>query len=191
MKKIIFTAAILLSVSALHAQRDTTFYRHEVRASLVPINFSSLIWFPDRGMYYTNISFAYMYRPMKWFWVGGSFINYFGNKTNYDWREYYPDGSYHDFEKSKRKFCTAIDAEIRFSYLNKKSVILYSGLTFGVGYEDGLDSQWATFPRIFFHGQYTLFGISCNFGEKKKGFIGGEFGVGLKGFLSIHGGYRF
>ena len=196
MKRVIFIVTILLSVSVLHAQKDTTFYRHEVKVSVAPTIISSLLWFQDVqygkvNMYYCNFSISYFYRPVKWFWVGGNFVNYFGSRTFYDWREYYPDGNYRDFEKSKRKFCSVFAPEIRFSYLNKKSIILYSALSVGVGYEDGYDNQWVTFPRIFTYAHLTCIGMSYNFGEKNNGFLGGEFGVGHKGFFIFHGGYRF
>ena len=128
---------------------------------------------------------------MKWFWVGGNFINYFGSIIDYEWREYSPNGSYKDFKKSKIKLCAVIAPEIRLSYLNKKGVILYSALSGGIGIENGYDRVSNTYPEINYYFQITLFGFSINFGEKKNIFLGGESGIGFKGFNNFHGGYRF
>jgi len=116
MKRIIIITLIFISVSFLYAQKDTTFYKHEIKVSvgdaLLP-----LFWIHS-DMYYVNTSFSYYYRPLKWLWVGGNFVNYFGNIMHYHWREYYPNGSFKDFTKSKLKYGAAIAPEIRFSYLN-------------------------------------------------------------------------
>jgi len=197
MKRIIFIAVILFSISVSYAQKDTTFYKHEVRASLGDAVWAEFFWTFDNwdrrndAVLYANVSFAYFYRPVKWFWVGGNIISYFGEKIRYDWREYYPNGSYMDFEKSKIKYCAVIAPEIRFSYLNKKPVILYGALSGGVGIENGFDSKRCKYPEINHYWHITYFGFSINFGEKKNIFLGGEGGIGFKGFFIFHGGYRF
>ena len=197
MKKILFIAAILLSTLGLKAQKDTTFYRHEVRISCGEALTSSLFWFHEGEiggideLCLVNVSVAYFYRPVKWFWVGGNLITYCGGRLHYNWREYYSNGSYRDFEKSKMKLAAVIAPEIRFSYLNKNMAILYSALSVGVGWEDGFDNQWHTYPRVLSCFHITYFGFSFNFGENKNGFIGGELGVGHKGIVSMHLGYRF
>ena len=198
MKRIIFIALILLFTVPLQAQKDTAFYKHEVRASVGDAVLATVFWTIDtwgdrrnNAVLNANVSFAYFYRPVKWFWVGGNFINYIGNKIYYDWREYYPNGSYKDFSKSKMKFCAAIAPEIRFSYLNHKAVILYGALSGGVCVENGFDRRNHKYPQINGYFHLTYFGFSCSFGENKNIFLGGELGVGFKGFGSIHGGYRF
>jgi len=190
MRKIIFIAAILLSTSALCAQKDTAFYRHEVKISCSDAILAFIFWNPGE-IYYANISVAYLYRPLKWLWVGGNIVNYFGEKISYHWREYYPNGYYKDFSKSKLKHCAVIAPEIRFSYFNRKNAILYSALSGGVGLENGYDNKWQKYPKVVPYFQITYFGFSCNFGENKNGFLGGEVGVGFKGFFNFHGGYRF
>jgi hypothetical protein len=189
MKRIVVLSIILFSVCALNAQKDTTFYRHEVKASIGE-SISSILWLQE-GICYVNVSVAYLHRPLKWLWVGGNIITYLGEPLSYDWREYYPNGSFRDFSKSKIKIGVAIAPEIRFSYLNRKSVILYSALSAGVGWEDGYESKYHHYPRIFPYFHVTLFGISGNFGKNKNIFIGGESGIGFKGFCNIHAGYRF
>jgi len=193
MKRIIFIAVILLCMSGLYAQKDTSFYRHEVKMSISDGFVATIFWAleNDNAVFLTNVAFSYFYRPVKWFWVGGNFINYFGNKIHYDWREYDINGRYRDFSASKLKYCGVIAPEIRFSYLNKKSIILYSAFSAGVGFENGFDSRTYKYPETNFYFYLTYFGFSCNFGENHNIFLGGEFGAGMKGIFIFHGGYRF
>ena len=191
MKRIIFIVTILLSTSFLFAQKDTAFYRHEVKASCSDAILASIIWNTDGGGYYVNFSVAYLYRPVKWFWVGGNIVNYVGNIIYYNWREYYPNGSFRDFSKSKIKYCAVFAPEIRFSYLNRRKIILYSALSGGVGLENGYDSKYVKYPRVVPYFHITYFGFSINFGAKNNIFLGGEGGTGFKGFVNFHGGYRF
>jgi len=183
-----FSAFLLPSLSA---QKDTTFYKHEVKASCSDAFLASLFWEPDGYFYYANISFAYLYRPVKWFWVGGNFVFYAGNKIEYKWREYYPNGSFRDFSKSKINLCAVIAPEIRFSYLNKKRAILYSALSGGVGVENGYSKRNINYPKLVPYFHITYIGFSINFGKNYNIFLGGEGGSGFKGFVNFHGGYRF
>ena len=101
MKKFIFIAIILLCTSGLYAQKDSNFYRHEVKMSISDGFVASIFWTiegnrENSAVLFANISFSYFYRPVKWFWIGGNFANYIGHKISYDWREYYPDGRYRD-----------------------------------------------------------------------------------------------
>jgi len=190
MKRVIYLTVFLFLISGLYAQKDTAFYRHEVKASISDGILASVI--PSiNGFYYANLSVAYLYRPVKWFWVGGNLVNYFGNRLEYTWREYYPNGSYRDFSKSKIKYCLVFAPEIRFSYLNRKKVILYSALSGGVGFENGFDSKYTKYPQLVYYFHITYFGFSINFGENNNIFLGGEGGTGFKGFVNFHGGYRF
>ena len=198
MKKIIFLAAILFFTAFSHAQKDTTFYHHEVKASIGDAFWAEAFWTYDtwgdkrnNARLYANLSFSYLYRPVKWFWVGGNLIGYVGEKINYEWRVYYPNGSFRDFEKSKIKYCAVVAPEIRFSYLNRKKAVLYGALSGGVGIENGYDRIHHTYPEINSYFQITYFGFSFNFGEKNNGFVGGELGIGFKGLFNIYGGYRF
>jgi len=193
MKKPFFIIIVALFACNLYAQKDSTFYKHEVKAS-VGDAFLSSIFFTDPWNYdhkndaflYVNLSFSYFYRPVKWFWIGGNFINYFGEKINYIWREY-ENGEFEDLEKSKNKYRAAIAPEIRFSYLNKKNAILFSSISGGVGFEN---SYYERIP-ISYYFHLTFFGFSCNFGKNNNIFLGCDVGVGFKGILNFHGGYRF
>ena len=189
MKRIIFIAVLLFSTSVLCAQKDVSFYRHEIKASAGP-SFITSLWLQEDGII-ANFSVSYSYRPLKWLWVGGNFINYFGENIYYKWREYDVNGNYKDFSKSKIKYCFVIAPEIRFSYLNRESIILYSAFSAGVGLEDGYDKKHHKYPHVFSYFHITLFGVNGNFGRNNNIFIGTEFGIGMKGFFQIHGGYRF
>ena len=190
MKQIIVIAIISLSASVLFAQEDAAFYKHEVRVSHGDTFVTSELRLEEE-VSFTNFSFSYFYRQEKSFWVGVNFVNYFGEKTYYHWREYYVDGSFKDFSKSKIKNCIFIAPEIRLSYLNRKAVILYGGMSAGIGIENGFDTQQQKYPNTSFNLHLTYFGLSCNLGEKNNIFLGGELGVGFKGLGSIHAGYRF
>ena len=198
MKRIIYIVTILFFTSGLSAQKDSTFYKHEVKISLGDATWAQIFWTSNawgdkrnNADLYANISFSYFYRPVKWFWAGGNFVNYFGSIIHYDWREYDVNGHYRDFTKSKLKYCAVIAPEIRFSYLNRKTVILYSALSGGIGLENGFDSKRYKYPEVNYYFQITYFGFSCNFGKNSNIFLGGEAGVGFKGFFNFHGGYRF
>ena len=190
MKKLFFITIILLFASNLFAQKDTAFYKHEVKAS-VGDAFLATFWCSDGTVLYANFSVAYFYRPVKWFWVGGNFINYFGEKISYHLREYDENGNFSDFSKSKIKYCAVIAPEFRFSYRNRKNTIFYSALSGGICLQDGYTRSHYKYPEINYYFQLTYFGFSCNFGENKNIFLGGELGLGFKGLFNIHGGYRF
>ena len=192
MKRVIFTAFIALSALVLYAQKDNDFYKHEVKLSVG----DALLYNTnlDAGeKFYNNISIAYLFRPEKWAWVGVNFVNYFGNKIYYNWREYDANGNFSDFSKSKTKYSAVIAPEIRFSYLNKTSAILYSSFSGGVGWINGYGKnyQGKEYPITIPYFQMTLFGFSANFGRNENIFLGGELGVGFKGIFNFHGGYRF
>ena len=189
MKRTILVSVIVLSASFSYAQSDIVFHRHEIRAALGEASTTSFLNLDDGR--YTNISFSYFYRPANFFWAGINFVNYFGEKTHYYLREYDADGNFKDFSESKMKYCAFIAPEIRLSCLNRKAIILYGGLSVGVGIENGFDTNRQKYPQIFRSTHLTLFGISGNLGYNKKITIGGEVGLGFKGLISAHAGYRF
>ena len=141
MKQIICLAVLLFFSVVSYAQKDSDFYKHELGVSVGDTKIP-----PVEKVNY-NISVSYFYRPVKWFWVGGNFINYFGDKIYYYLREYDMNGSFNDFSKSKTKNCAVIAPEIRFSCLNTKSVILYNALSGGIGWENGFDSKRNEYPK--------------------------------------------
>ena len=189
MKRTIVIAIVLLVSSILHAQDESGFYRHEIRASLGESMTTSYISM-DKGKY-TNISVSYFYRPVNFIWAGLNFVNYLGENIHYYWREYDTEGNHKDFIDSKMKYCAIIAPEIRLSCLNKEAIIIYGGLSIGIGIENGFDDARQKYPDIFRISHLTIFGISGNLGKKNNVIIGGELGYGFKGLCSIHCGYRF
>jgi len=189
MKKWFFISVMLLFTSVLYAQKDNSFYNHEVKLSVGDVIL--------KEEFNYNVSAAYLYRPVNWFWAGANFINYFGNSIYYHWREYDTNGNFSDFSTSKMKYSFVIAPEIRLSYLNRERAILYSSFSVGVGWENGFDyydRRWnreVKYPKKVPYFQITYLGFSINFGRNDNIFLGGELGAGLKGFFNFHGGYRF
>ena len=141
-------------------------------------------WF-DPGIYHSNyiatcpISLGYMYRLRKFLWLGGS-VSYMGvfGKV-FDARD---DSFLYNHTETQIAFLPAV----RFSYLNKKYVTLYSGLSTGflLNFEKENGSTDVYFHPTF---QLTAFGVSV--GRKFLGYT--EVGVGYKGFITAGIGYRF
>jgi hypothetical protein len=191
MKRINFTVVVMLVASALYAQEDTDFYKHEIRVAFGDASITSEIWL-EKGVRFSNFSFSYFYRPEAFFWAGINFMNYIGGKTHYNWREYAVDGSFKDFSESKKKYCAIIAPEVRWSFMNRKAIILYGAFSGGIGFENGFDTHRQKYPKTLFPClNLTLFGLTGNFGKNSNIFLGGELGVGFKGIGSIHAGYRF
>ena len=191
MKRMIVFTVLSLSASILFAHENILFHKHEIRVAFGDATVTSEIRL-ERNVKYNNFSFSYYYRPKNFFWVGANFMNYVGEKTYYQWREYDTNGSFQDFSKSKRKYCAIIAPEIRFSFLNRKAIILYGALSGGIGWENGYDTKWEKYPKTLFPCfHFNYFGLSSNFGKNNNIFLGGELGIGFKGLGSIHAGYRF
>ena len=203
MKRVILIVAILLSTATLHAQKDNAaFYKHEVRASVGDASMTTFFcthiycddsWERTNSVdLYVNTSLSYFYRPVKWLWVGGNFIYCIGPSIHYKWREYDVNGRFMDFSKSKIKHCAIIAPEIRFSYRNNQKTVLYSSLLYGIGTENGYSTRHYKYPitnYAYFH--LTYFGFNSYFGKNNNMFLGGDFGLGCKGLINIHGGYSF
>lgn len=117
-------------------------------------------------------SLSYKYRIKKWFWVGGA-ISYTAVASR-------PLSEQH---WSQSHFI-AIAPEVRFSYLNKPWVTLYSGINLGFAITCG---NALPETQVNFISHINLFGVKA--GKNLYGFF--EFGVGAKGFLSTGIGYHF
>lgn len=132
-------------------------------------------------------SLNYHYRFTKWFWMGAMMnYTYYRDHVDYDNRHYY---------QSRWLHCITLMPELRFSYLNRPHVTLYSGIAAGVTWFIGhhnlsweeYDGQWwktSTFPSF----QLTAFGIRAG-GEHLFGSF--EAGFGIKGIVSAGIGYAF
>ena len=141
------------------------------------------------------------YRVAKWFWVGLS-LSY----------AYYTDQQSHLYESGEtglceRKFHTlAVMPDIRFSYLNRPNVTLYSAFSLGAArfigetnssnliypehrhpwFSDALNQDHE--PTLFSMLHVTLFGLKASY----KHFFGSlELGAGYKGLGSVGVGYEF
>lgn len=82
----------------------------------------------------------------------------------------------------------AIYPAVRFTYLNRPMVRLYSGLGLGVGMKwerefFNPDVRYSVFPT----GQVTFFGVSVG----RALFANWELGYGVKGYLTLGMGYRW
>ena len=131
-------------------------------------------------------SFNYHYRLTKWLWAG-AMVNYayYRDHTDYTYQVY----------NMRWMHCITLMPELRFSYLNRPHVTLYSavaaGATVFVGHENSsweeYDGQWwkeSVYPTF----QLTAFGVRAG-GEHLFGTF--ELGAGIKGFASAGIGYTF
>ena len=131
-------------------------------------------------------SFNYHYRLTKWLWAG-VMINYAFFKDHTDY-------TYTRFRDCTQHGITLMP-ELRFSYLNRPHVTLYSAAA--LGYTIFLGRENASFDEFYSHRLYisefpsfqlTAFGIRAG-GEHLFGSF--ELGVGMKGFVSGGIGYAF
>lgn len=137
------------------------------------------------GPYYTTcpLTFHYLFRVTKFLWLGGNF-SYCGVYA----KRYGMDDRY-QIGYMNEHYVTVLQT-IRFSYLNKKYVTLYSGLGTGftlaiVPETDGPFRLYNVncYPAI----QITAFGVSA--GDNWYGYT--EVGAGYNGFIRAGFGYRF
>lgn len=142
--------------------------------------------------YTPTFSFSYHYRLKKFLWIGATvnftefYANYFDRLTDKRTREYVRE-TFLDFMP-----------DIRFSYLNRKHVTLYSALSVGIilgnysrNVENDNDRNRMFYPNklsIYYSYQITALGIKAG----AKGWFGDlELGIGNKGFVSAGFGYEF
>ena len=146
-------------------------------------------------------SVGYHYRAAKWFWLGLS--------ASY---AHYTDSQNHLYESGVTGLCQryfhtlAIMPEVRFSYLNRPHVTLYSALSVGFAqffgeeecsdvsypenrhpwFSDGINGDYTPTQFSTFH--VTLFGVKAGW---KHVFGSIELGAGYKGLGSVGIGYEF
>ena len=131
------------------------------------------------------LSLAYRYRLQKWLWIGvsGSYAGFYANiYDKYSKQKKAMDASYFFF----------IMPSVRFSWLNKKYVMLYSGVSLGVS--GCYSSTYSKFSEqttndlsLNFAGEVTAIGVHV--GRYWYGFT--ELGFGTQGFFNIGFGYQF
>ena len=187
-----------------HWNDDKSFYRHEFRLGVSdPLGFtylrelfaSPILGEPIEGVSPTKqiftpvISMDYHYRASKWFWLGltAGYNLYkekgYGEPENLTWQ--YKE---HHF---------LIMPSLRFSYLNRPHLTLYSGLSVGLYIKYGreyTDDDCLIQPitidhnRVFSTFQLTAFGLKAG-GNHWFGSL--ELGAGIKGFVNLGVGYEF
>ena len=191
-----------------HWNEDKSFYRHEFRLGVSdPLGFtylrelfaSPILGEPIEGVSPTKqiftpvFSLDYHYRASKWFWLGlttgYNFYKEKGNVGNIGMPEN-PTWQYkeHHF---------LIMPSLRFSYLNRPHLTLYSGLAVGLYIKHGreyLDDDFLIRPRTIDHNrvfsafQLTAFGLKAG---AKHWFGSFEAGFGIKGIVNLGVGYEF
>ena len=166
--KIILIIALFSCVSIIFAQEDIIESKNvQLPKNEIAFSVGENIWFSlmtGDNIGFGSYTFSYHYRPKKWLWYGANF-NVF-------------------VIQDIPNFFTLISLapSIRFSYLNKPSATLYSGLSLGLGVTVPLAD--VKFVPFF---QATLFGFSIG----KQYFAGGEIGLGFKGLVCANIGKRF
>ena len=186
MKRIISISVILLSTLALYAQ-DAVFFKHELKASFGdPLNVNQE-W---KTHYAGNLSISYSYRCLKWLWFGVNVVNYIGNTKYYYAREYDAENNYSDYHYKTKDIGFGLLPEVRFSYCNKKQTILYSGIAIGYSVIKNHPNGLSNIKGMRM-AQATYFGCSFYFGKNQNFFMGSEIGVGVRGIINGHAGYRF
>ena len=135
-------------------------------------------------------SFNYHYRLTKWLWVG-AMVNYAYYKDHTDF-PFHTNASY----TQRTINCLTLMPELRFSYLNRPHVTLYSAVAAGTSLffgkqlyaERNGDFSWEKISKVYPSCQLTAFGVRAG-GEHLFGSF--ELGVGMKGFVSGGIGYAF
>ena len=153
-------------------------------------------------LYTPVFSFDYHYRAAKWFWLGLSTGYGFYKESHYLNGIVSPDLDHwvckqHNF---------LIMPSLRFSYLNRRHITLYSGLDLGLlivkrtparmihfveeGFSPDEDpSDWSDKRTdVFSAFQLTAFGLKAG---AKHWFGSLELGAGIKGFVNLGVGYEF
>lgn len=169
--------------------------RHEARLE-VGDPFGAIFWMRlNKRQYHTQdavahaftasptISLNYHYRLTRWLWAG--------LMVNYAYAKQLADYTYWDQIVENRHFIT-IMPELRFSYLNRPHVTLYSalaaGITTSVGGQYGIMTNYKKLPITFSSFQFTALGIRAGRDHLFGTF---EAGIGIKGFASLGIGYAF
>lgn len=128
-----------------------------------------------------TLSLSYHYRVAKWCWIGGSFGH------THLWSNTMSGINDEHFN---------LLADLRFSYLNKKHVTLYSGLGLGIGFMVGhpyKQIDLVTYEEHVPHYHYSTFqltAIGMRAGSKHW-FGTAELGFGARGFATLGTGYAF
>lgn len=132
------------------------------------------------------ITVSYRYRVAKWCWVGATVSLVSTHQNMYD----RISGERMGFNNNN---VISIMPSVMFTWLNRKYVTFYSGLSVGLGFDagsyfetsTGMNQRYILVDMIGF--QLTTFGVKA--GKKWYGFA--ELGFGMQGIISGGFGYRF
>ena len=150
------------------------------------------------------ISLDYHYRATKWLWLGLSTGYSFMKEKLYPGNVISPDAFYWNCKEHH----FLIMPSLRFSYLNRPHVTLYSGIAVGVLINRGnryygdlsalpefVPAEWGFLPAVLPDHtsagsafQLTAFGVKAG---AKHWFGSFEAGIGIKGFVNLGVGYEF
>ena len=211
MKKLFLLLTITLLAFSLHAQEEPswkeTMPRHDLQfgigdPALLFVADGNIGWgcrWDDQSAddWFTNdtynaltlaiptLNFEYRYRLAKWFWLGAAFsyttiLDHWNDCVTGD-----------PVARTSRHFITLMPS-VRFSWLNKKYITLYSGLSMGCTIAPGSDyyqnrNRIYKTTDVYFAGQLTCVGIQG--GKNWYGFA--ETGIGTQGFIKVGFGYKF
>jgi len=158
-------------------------------------NYTEYVFDPGDGLAFAFrntpvFSFNYHYRLTKWLWVG-AMVNYAYYKDHTD-LPFHTNAVY----TQRTINCLTMMPELRFSYLNRPHVTLYSAVAAGTSLffgkqlyaERNGDFSWEKISKVYPSCQLTAFGVRAG-GEHLFGSF--ELGVGMKGFVSGGIGYAF
>ncbi|MCM1151194.1 MAG: hypothetical protein NC209_05520 [Alistipes sp.] len=130
-------------------------------------------------------SLSYDYRIKKWFDAGLT-LSYYGEYgSSFRWS--YRDEAW-SYVGRNYDFCLTVMPLVRFTWVNRKWVRMYSTLGLGVSFEFGHDALDAMrFRETLVAFQFTPIGIAV--GRSLFGFA--EVGIGAQGCLMMGVGYKF
>lgn len=188
-----------------HWSFDKSLYRHEFRLGVSdPLGFTYLrelfgsptilgepidVISPTKQIFTPVFSLDYHYRVSKWFWLGLT--------TGYNLYEEKGYGEPEHLTWKYKEHHFLIMPSLRFSYLNRPHLTLYSGLSVGLYIKHGreyIDDDLLIRPittdhnRVFSAFQLTAFGLKAG---AKHWFGSFEAGFGIKGFANLGVGYEF
>lgn len=156
-----------------------------------PYSYCDWLWDSDVHYRYADqhivgtFTGGYLFRLQKWLWLGGEVGFSASYRNRYDVNTLLRNG------RSSTLYISVLPM-VRFSYLNRPHVHLYSGLSLGnmiILYSEhgtGESSDPEIYP--FVSGHMTFFGVSFG-GRNLRGTI--ETGWGIKGLLTVGLSYQF
>lgn len=207
MKKILFLLLLLPAIpTALSAQEEPAAVRrrepfvrqHELRLTagaypIIPSSHQFLWWgyrdemiFPPRNIHHNPVytsgawSLSYDYRFKKWFDLGLT-LGYYGEYT-----DSYSNKDLSFVRHNRIHFVTVMPL-LRFTWLNRKWVRMYTTIGLGATFGTGTDFDGEKFSEDTAAFQFTPIGISV--GRSLFGFA--EVGLGAQGVLMMGVGYKF